>query len=231
MNSFEDLFEELAKTNDRSIIWNNWLDYCILQATINNQKNKVSFMGNEKQYYELLTLWLNELGEELETRPYYDMLGYFYESLVQSRSKSKSLGQMYTPHSVTSLLSELANISDGVVNDPTCGSGRTLLSAYVQSQGRTVVVGQDLDATSCKMAVLNFWSHGVRGSVLHMNTLELEFYEAWRVNNYLGYGLNIPHIELVPEKEAYHFIGCKESLMVNDKKEVEKEDSVQSVLI
>ena len=97
----------------------------------------------------------------------------------------------------------------GVVNDPTCGSSRTLLAAHCRSNGNLICIGQDLDLTSCQMSVLNFWSHGVRGCILHQNTLTLECYQAWRVNNYLYHGLPIPHIELVSEKNAYNFLGVK----------------------
>jgi hypothetical protein len=60
------------------------------------------------------------------------------------------------------------------------------------------------------MATLNFWSHGVRGSILQQDTLTLQFYQAWRVNNYLYHGIPIPHIELVSESEAYNFIGVND---------------------
>lgn len=210
MKSFKEIFEELARHNDRSVIWNEWLDYAIEANLIYNPKPKTNYHNKHETYYEMISSWINELTKELETKPYYDMLGQFYEELVQSRSKGKSLGQMYTPQSVSDLISELTfNEPEGVVNDPTCGSARMLLAAHVKHQGRMYCIGQDLDETSCKMAVLNFWSHGVRGSILHMDTLEGTFFKAWRVNNYLYDGLPVPHIELVSQREAYRFIGYK----------------------
>ena len=214
MSKFNKIFEKLAMVNDRSIIWNNWLDYCIDINLLSNTKHSHDFKGNEEAYAEMLAEWLNELNHELETRPYYDMLGLFYEELVTSHAKSKNIGQFFTPSDVTNLMVELVlsdmDITDGMmVNDCACGSARMLLSAHVHSKGNFICIGQDLDEISCKMAVLNFWSHGVRGSILHQNTLTTEFYQGWRVNNYLYHGLPIPHIEEVDEKMAYSFLGVK----------------------
>ena len=214
MSTFNELFDDLAKTNDRSIIWNNWLEYCIQINLINHNGKKTNFYDNEEKYVELMKAWMNELTQELESKPYYDILGHFYEELIQSKSKSSTLGQAYTPQSVTDLMNKLiVDIEDnrmGVANDPTCGSSRTLLSAHVESNGDLICIGQDLDKTSCQMSVLNFWSHGVRGSILHMDTLTYEFYQGWRVNKYLYHGLPVPHIEEIHSiDEVYDFFELK----------------------
>lgn len=212
MSKFTKIFERLAKVNDRSIIWNNWLDYCININLLSNKKYEIDFKGNEEAYAEMLGCWLLELNKDLETKPYSDMLGKFYEELVTSHAKSKSIGQFFTPTDVTDLMVDL--VCDEIKQntfayDCACGSARMLLSSHVKSNGRLYCIGQDLDEVSCKMAVLNFWSHGVRGSILHQNSITLEFYQAWRVNNYLYHGLPLPHIELVNERDAYNFIGVK----------------------
>ena len=212
MNKFNKIFENLAKINDRGIIWNNWLDYCIDINLLSTKKYHHDFKGNEEAYFEMLQEWLCQLNQELEKRPYFDMLGNFYEELVTSHVKSKNIGQFFTPSDVIELMVDLTlgerDVELGeMVNDCACGSARMLLSAHVHSNGKFICIGQDLDEVSCKMAVLNFWSHGVRGSILHQNTLTGEFYQGWRVNKYLHHGLLIPHIELVSENEAYKFFG------------------------
>ena len=201
----------MAKIQDRSIIWNNFLDYCIDINLLNSKERHLDFKGNEENYSEMLAEWLIQLDKDLETKPYSDMLGVFYEELVTSHAKSKSIGQFFTPQDVTDLMVDL--ITEDIKQntfayDCACGSARMLLSSHVKSNGDLFCIGQDLDETSCKMAVLNFWSHGVRGSILHQNSITLDFYQAWRVNNYLYHGLPIPHIELVSEKQAYNFIGA-----------------------
>ena len=230
MSKFEKIFEKLVRVNDRSIIWNNWLDYCINLNLMSNHQYDIDFHGNEEEYAEMLSEWLLQLSQDLEEKPYSDMLGMFYEELVTSHSKSKHMGQFYTPEDVTKLMTELAlEVNEntmGMVNDCACGSARMLLSAHVKSKGDLICIGQDLDEVSCKMATLNFWSHGVRGSILQQDTLTLQFYQAWRVNNYLYHGIPIPHIELVNEREAYHFIGVKNT---NETKPIELNKTKETV--
>ena len=53
MNDFEKHFEKLAKTDDVSTLWINWLDWVIDQNLIINHDRKLNFKGNEKMYFKL----------------------------------------------------------------------------------------------------------------------------------------------------------------------------------
>ena len=209
MNDFEKIFESLARTDDASTLWINWLDYVIDQNLIINHNRKLNFKGNEETYFQLYTEWINIVAKELEntSKYYYDYLGVFYEDVIQSKYKAGTNGQFFTPQNVSKLMAELLTQNNGgVINDCACGSGRLLLDAH-KDNPTAVLIGQDLDPVACKMAVLNFYISGVRGSIVHQNTLTGEVFECWRVNNYLNYGLPVPHIELVNQREAYNFLG------------------------
>ena len=94
-----------------------------------------------------------------------------------------------------------------LINDCAGGSGRLLLASK-QFAPNGIFILADLDSVACKMATLNFYIHGIRGAVICKNTLDLTFYEAYRINNYLGYGLEVPHIELCnSEREACNLFG------------------------
>ena len=58
MNKFNKIFERLAMTNDRSIIWNQFLDYCIDVNLLNSKERHLDFKGNEKHYMDMLEEWL-----------------------------------------------------------------------------------------------------------------------------------------------------------------------------
>ena len=236
MSNFETLFDGLCRTQDRSIIWNNWLDYCIninLMQTSSQYSSK-TFYDNEETYFEMFTEWIQELNLKLDEYSYYDSLGYLYEENVQSKGKQKDFQQYYTPYDVTELMTDLTmdTIQEkGFANDCCCGSGRFLLSLHVKSKGGLYCIGQDLDETSCKMSVLNFWSHGVCGSILHMNTLTNEFYKGWRVNRWLYHGLPLPHIEEIHSiNDAFGFFGVNKGNVVEVNENVRKE-SVQTTLM
>ena len=210
MNDFEKIFEKLARTDDASILWINWLDWVIDQNLIVLKDRCLDFKGNEQTYFELYCAWIDIVNQELENtgKYYYDYLGVFYEDVIQSKYKAGTNGQFFTPQCVSELMAQtlVTNRDGGVINDCACGSGRLLLDA-LKDNPTAIVIGQDLDPVACKMAVLNFYITGTRGSIIHQNTLTGEFFGAWRVNNYLGYGLPVPHIELVSQRDAYRFIG------------------------
>ena len=218
MPSFEELFEELARHNDRSVIWNNWLEYTINANILYKHKpDNTNYHGNEKTYFEMMQAWLNELAIKLEKYPYYDILGEFYEELVTSRVKSSQMGQFFSPVSVSELVNDIVDhdikdhdLEGRIANDPACGSARMLLSAHVKSKGKLFLLCEELDGVAARMAVLNFYSHGCRGSILQIDTLTREFYAGWRINKYLYHGIPIPHIEEIHSSaEALDFFELK----------------------
>lgn len=232
MNNFEKTFESLARTDDASTLWINWLDWVIDQNLIINHNRKLNFKGNEETYFQLYKEWVQIVSDELTNtdKYYYDYLGVFYEDVIQSKYKAGTNGQFFTPQNVSKLMAKLlTQNTGGVINDCACGSGRLLLDAH-QNNPSTVLIGQDLDPVACKMAVLNFYINGVRGSIIHQNTLTGEVFECWRVNNYINHGLPIPHIELVSPRDAYNFIGVNSNVKPVELREPVKE-TVQTKLM
>ena len=232
MNEFEKTFDKLARTDDASILWINWLDWVIDQNLIINHDRNLDFKGNEQTYFELYCAWINIVKDKLEQTDlfYYDYLGEFYEDVIQSKYKAGTNGQFFTPQCVSKLMAKALATDNtyGTINDCACGSGRLLLDA-LEDNPNAKLIGQDLDPVACKMAVLNFYITGATGSIIHQNTLTGEVFTAWRVNNYLHYGIPLPHIELVSEREAYNFIGAKEVKRV-DIVERKPKGTVQSKL-
>ena len=66
MNNFEELFDDLSKTDDVSILWNNWLDWVIDQNLIINHDRCLDFKGNDKIYFKLYQEWVKIVHDELE---------------------------------------------------------------------------------------------------------------------------------------------------------------------
>lgn len=225
-NEFEKIFERLTNQYDPNKIFNEFLDYCIdinLFTTINQN---LDFDGKKEYYFQMFQEWIKITNDALNNptseinsskNGWYDFLGIFYENIVQTKYKAGARGQFFTPADVCQLMTELTisdeDYSNKFVNDCCCGSGRFLLAGH-SLMPNAIMIGSDLDDVACKMSVLNFYIHGVTGSILHQNTLTGEFFGAWRVNNYLHYGLPIPHIEFVSERNAYNFIGANPSKTV-----------------
>ncbi len=218
MRTFEKLFEDLTKVHEINIVFNDFLDYSIDQFIINPGLKYFNYQKySEEEYemfYKLFSHWVGSSSEYLQTKPWFDMLGLIYEDIVQTKYKAGSRGQFFTPHDVCNALAQMSYVSNPLKDsekvltcyDSACGSGRTLLAWHVL-RPQDILFGGDLDITSCKMTVLNFIIHGVKGSVNHMNSLSLEWFNGWKVNELIDYGHPFTIMEVNSERECEIFIG------------------------
>ena len=198
MKEFEDLFLELSKHHDNSVVFNDFLSYCVDMFRIDDEdKHFPHERYNKEEYaifYELFRELVNYTNIMIteQGKGFYDMLGVFYQDIIQSKWKAGTRGQFFTPMNVSETLAELTVDKEDEevykVLDCACGSSRTLL-AYHTKRPYDICIGQDLDRTSCLMSVINFVLHGVKGVIYNMNSLTGEFFGVWRVNEYVDYGL------------------------------------------
>lgn len=136
-------------------------------------------------YKEAITAF----GDEAED--YHDPIG----DIFMSRISHGDHGQFFTPESVSLLMSEIImgnKLHDGMtVNDPACGTGRTLLMAlkHIRAKGyEPKLYANDLSMTCAKMTLLNFCINLVDGAVtcgdaLRMDTENFTFYKLDKVRN------------------------------------------------
>ena len=128
-------------------------------------------------------------GDEAEG--YHDPLG----DIFMSRISHGDHGQFFTPESVSLLMSEIImgdKLHDGMtVNDPACGTGRTLLMALKHIRAKEYepkLYANDLSMTCAKMTLLNFCINSVDGAVtcgdaLRMDTEHFTFFKLDKVRN------------------------------------------------
>ncbi len=117
-----------------------------------------------------------------------DILGNVFEETNSSFSASGS-GQFFTPVSVCKLMASLVEGTDPcnediIVNDCSSGSSRNLIAhsrMNPMNRYRAFYVAQDLDERCVNMSVLNFIMFGMKGVVIHMNTLTMEVFGGYRV--------------------------------------------------
>jgi type I restriction enzyme M protein len=113
-----------------------------------------------------------------------DVLGTLFEE-ANSKSNATNKGQFFTPVSLCNLMAQTLIDTDGqTVCDPTCGSGRNLIAhSRLKPENRinSMYYGMDLDLRCCLMTVINMVMYGMKGYVIHMNTLSMEIYKGWRV--------------------------------------------------
>lgn len=140
-------------------------------------------------YIALVSLWCEMVAEEMEMGNAFDLFGQLYEQMFLLKSKASANGQFFTPDSLCRLM---ADITDHVneendtkngfiwVNDPACGSARTLLAHFMAKTsidhalaGRYFYEAADIDLPTCKMAACNMMIHGMQGRVVCQDQLSL----------------------------------------------------------
>lgn len=117
-----------------------------------------------------------------------DVLGKVFEETNSSFAASNS-GQFFTPEQVCSLMAQLTGGTDEcnegiVVNDCCCGGGRNLIAhsrLHPKNRYNAFYIGQDLDERCVKMCVINYFMYGMKGIVIHMDTLRMKIFGGYRI--------------------------------------------------
>lgn len=178
---------------ESSSVFDDFLRYVINGFTIPGFPGLTDWKYTEEQnkgFFELYQNFILNLQEKLKHSDWYDILGETYEAIIAGKGRRSNSGQFFTPMTLCDLMTEITEFNSTkrrpFINDPTCGSGRTLLSFNSKHMG-CYYVAEDVDKTCCMMTVVNFLTHGIQGEVVHHDSLTMEdSWNAWQVNS----GLN-----------------------------------------
>jgi type I restriction-modification system DNA methylase subunit len=145
------------------------------------------------------------LQEKLMEVSWYDAWGDLFMDL--SGSFKSMRGQFFTPPGVADLTARCSSDDTTgmkIINDCACGSARMLLAAFIQYQGNTYLVGEDIDGICCKMAAVNLAVHGCTGEIIRHDSLKEpgEFRYGYLINESLLES-GIPSIRISREKKDF----------------------------
>ena len=151
-------------------------------------KPDVATPENE-DYIELVSLWCEMVADEMEKGNAFDLFWQLYEQMFLLKSKASANGQFFTPDSLCKLIADItdADVEESVskigfvmVNDPACGSARSLLAHFMRKThdnpalaGKYFYDAADIDFPTCKMAACNMMIHGMQGRVVCQDQLSL----------------------------------------------------------
>lgn len=140
-------------------------------------------------YITLVSIWCWMVAKEMEKGNAFDLFGQLYEQMFLLKSKASSNGQFFTPDSLCMLMSVITDAEGEekesnrelvMINDPACGSARTLLAHFMKKThdnpalaGRYYYEAADIDLPTCKMAACNMMIHGMQGRVVCQDQLLL----------------------------------------------------------
>ncbi|WP_455645451.1 N-6 DNA methylase [Methanosphaera sp.] len=205
-DEFNNSLEQVTKRHERSKVFVDFMDYYINENAYTDE-----FHGNYSEEELLLfnkayTSFVQLMNELIREHGWYDYIGEFYEAFILAGAKASEKGQFYTPRAVSDLLSRITGSNsvtlqeEGTAYDCACGSARNLLH-YHSVNPSCHLVGDDIDESACKMAVVNFHAHRVvRGQVNWINAL---------TNEYMG-------ISWVVLGDSIHVTNLDEIAVIND---------------
>ena len=193
------VFDRLGRKHNISSIFNDFVSMAICSyhqiniqscLTVKDSENETRYLEVSNKYgpKELkgFAKIMGLIQLQVYETPYSDPLGEYY---MQNISNGKN-GEYFTPEPVCQMMAQMQGNQDSIhlktAFDPACGSGRMLL-AFAKLNPDNYFFGSELSNTCAKMAVINFFLNGLRGEVAWMNSLSMEWYGGWQINqNGLG---------------------------------------------
>lgn len=159
--------------------FHNFLDLALSYFCNNMDERQINLrakVGADLAFRDAYEEAITAFGDLAED--YHDPLG----DMFMENMGNVKLGQFFTPESVSLLMSEILideKIHDDMtINDPSCGTGRTLLMAlkHIRSKGyEPILYANDLSMTCAKMCLLNFLVNSVDGEVTCGDALKLDW--------------------------------------------------------
>lgn len=194
---FVKILQEIAYRHRFSNVYDDFMQMSICSLSLGRMEEEYLQIAGRYSSQEL-QLFANALGQFfldaqdviLLDGGWDDMLGDAYMENV-SKSQASSMGQFFTPVDICQMMAQMVNAGNDdaekeeiSVADCAAGSSRNLIAhcrLNPMNRFKTFYVAQDLDYTCVMMSVLNYVLFGMKGVVIHMNTLSMEIYRGYRV--------------------------------------------------
>ena len=227
------ILQDIGRHHFINEVFDDFLDYCIACLLVDGcQKTAERLKSKYKEKYNRFIEAYKQLVSEYQKidwgHTFVDPLGSLYETITSSY-KSSAMGQFFTPEPVCTFMAHILGPIDKekwsqeegkTINDPACGSGRTVLAYHVISPFNYLFC-EDLDPMCTKMATINMAWHFARGQTVNCNSLMIDdFRFGYAINPYMEItrinedtidrekpfhvsGFFIPHIVKIEEHQCY----------------------------
>ena len=236
-----------------SSVFDDWLRFIIFgfdadHSEITDWKYKSE---HSKFFMEMTQAWVHSMQNQLNgDNQWFDAFGCLYEGCIAGSSRRSNTGQFFTPEHVCDLMTFVQGnkgeqSGKGLkVSDPTCGSGRTLLSFHAHNPGN-FMYGEDFDRTCAMMTTCNFLIHGVVGEVVWHDSLQPDsWFGGWTVNQNLNNPFHkyagIPHIQKLEKEDSFVWqswqakkleVEAKKLKPIEAPKEIEQPKELEKVIV
>jgi type I restriction enzyme M protein len=194
MKQFTDIFNQIAYRHDFMRVFDDFLTLAICCFSCGRMEDIYlsTIKGYSKDEIKNFSFLLGSLILDYEKRAdnagtWYDGLGDFF---MENNSKfgQDAKGQFFTPVPVCDMIARMNfegdNREERHILDPAAGSGRMLIAFDRQDANfrfQNFYVAADIDSRCIKMCALNFCLYGLKGAIIHMDSLKMEIWGGYRV--------------------------------------------------
>jgi hypothetical protein len=192
--TYRTVVEQLARTKSSSLTV--FADFCRVAAcALAMGSREVEYLDVARSYTrdELsdLSRAMALLVQEMETKPFTDILGEYYLSIAANSSKH-ARGEFFTPPEISKLIAMMLVDVDAVkaagkpitMNEPACGSGGMILTMAEQFAPTSIdllrVTAQDINPVAVDMCYINLTLWGIPAKVILGDTLRNTRTAEWR---------------------------------------------------
>jgi len=192
--TYRTIIEQLARTKSSTITV--FADFCRITACC------LAAGTREGEYFEVIKNYskdeLEELSKalallinEMESKPFTDILGPYYLDIA-SHSSKQSRGEFYTPPEISKLMAKITVDAKSViekgkpitVNEPACGAGGMMLALAEEFAPSHVdllrITAQDLNPVGVDMCYINMTMWGIPAKIICGNTLHGTINSSWK---------------------------------------------------
>ena len=153
--AFEDKFSALAYGQDDSQVFDDMLTFIIDLFSFDNPWTPNGHYSNPENLRERFFGLFQEIillmkAKIRDPKDWYDPFGNLYEMQIASMGRRANAGQFFTPEDVVDFMADILYAGEDMTgkglrfNDPTCGSGRTLIAMHAKYPGN-FCCGEDID--------------------------------------------------------------------------------------
>jgi type I restriction-modification system DNA methylase subunit len=211
---FRKNLESLAHRHDTRRVFNAFTRFaaCALAAQTREAEYLEEVKRWEKADLELFAEALGTLVNEMEAKPFEDIIGGYYMEFALSSKGQQWNGEYHTPKTICDFMAQMVMgdtfPAEGPITvcEPACGAGAMILSVgqacSPEARRRLRVTAIDINRTACDMAFINTTLWGIPTRVIHGNTLSNEYWAAWSNIHYLAPWLPFALCNQTPEAVA-----------------------------
>ena len=199
-SDFRKILERLSHRHDIRRVFEAFTRFAACALAV--QTREAEYLEEVKHWerpdLDLFAEALGALVNEMEAKPFEDVLGGHYLEFALSQKGQQWNGEFHTPKNVCDLMAgivlrDLASLpAEGplTVCEPACGAGAMILSlaeaCSPEVRRRLRVTAIDISRTACDMAFINTSLWGIPTRVIHGNSLSQEYWSAWSNIHYIA---------------------------------------------